>query len=676
MSKSYVQELLGVYSSVFKDLEYAYPSMRKDLSKDWSRLTRLIEQRGLPFLLVDLPALCKHLDRCMSENQYKLSGKPGSRRVSGRIVVPVLFRGLYLLIFEKNGSLKENIDVQALFFLRQVLLLAKKAQVRCGERAVKTTVEAFLSTDDCLPDPGPYWCTDEILAIEEQVYTGFCLDAYYLDKDSDPSCPVDNRKLLGTLDLVSGLLSSSLGTFHPLDWDFRHGPGVVSNLGSSESRYRFVSWNPRLETAFPVADCAFNGYATWAANSQSVDDNESCSKLIDVPKTFSKPRLIASEPYENMWCQQNMRQYMYRRVDQCWIRRYLRFNNQKRNQWLARIGSLDGSLATLDLSDASDRISCRCVGQFFRGNLTLLRGLRATRTRFLSIDQLGEKRIVELKKFSTMGNATTFPVQSLIFLGVALTGCCLAEGVQPTSAADLRRFAGRVSVFGDDIIVPIEAAQFVIRLLEVLDFKVNRAKTYLTGRFRESCGVECYAGTDVSPAYWHAPYDENPESYASVLETSNNFYQKWLLSTAEYLRSTIQRFRIPLVPMDSGVFGLRSFVRPTECHNSNKRRWNRDLQTYETLMPVLSTRRKRIPVDNDCSILQYFTEVRPHTGQPGSFPRQKWDSGVGLKPDLKLRTRYVDDGLLYASTTVKGVLSEKFLSAEEAVECVKRNRSH
>lgn len=636
MSNRYVRELLRVYDRLVKDVLYAYPSMNLDLSKDLSRLTRLTEQRGLPFLMVDLPALSKHLDRCLAEGQYKVSGLPGASRVSRTIPIPKLFRGLYLLIFESDGRLKEHIDDQALLLLRQLLLVAKKAKVECTLEATRETVRRFIDTDDSLPEPGPYWSNTEALASEEMGFTGFTSDPHFLARCSDRLLQVDYQRLLSTLDIVSSLLSIDLGVYEPLDWCFRHGPGVVSNLRTGEDRYRFASWSERLETVFPYCDCAFHNLASWAANPQPARHDESLSKLAAVPKTLSKPRLIASEPQENMWCQQNMRDYMYTRTRRSVLSNFVRFNDQSLNQQLARRGSVDGSLATLDLSDASDRVSCRCVGQFFRSNLSLLRGLRASRTRCLSIPSslLGEERVIELRKYSTMGNATTFPVESLIFLGIALAGCFYIDGYQPKTIDEFKAYAGKVSIFGDDIIVPVECASVVMCLLEILDFKVNSSKTYLTGRFRESCGVECFAGIDVSPAYWHGFYNGTPESYSSIVETANNLYKRFMVETSRYLGSTIEGFRTPLIAMDSGVLGFKTFVSPSECHNSFKRRWNSDLQIAEAWIPVLSGRSELSPMNNDSALLQFFTE------QPD--PQTMWESGVRGRPVLKLRHRYVD----------------------------------
>jgi hypothetical protein len=59
----------------------------------------------------------------------------------------------------------------------------------------------------------------------------------------------------------------------------------------------------------------------------------------------------------------------------------------------------------------------------------------------------------------------------------------------------------RVSVYGDDIIVPSAAAGRLAGLLEYLGFTPNAKKSYATGPFRESCGKHYYLGHDITPFY-------------------------------------------------------------------------------------------------------------------------------------------------------------------------------
>lgn len=661
MQNSYVHDLTSVYLGIFNDAKYAFPTLSQELVKDQQRLITLIETRGLPFLTVDLPNLGKHLDRCLSQGKYIPSGLPASRLVSARVKIPVLFRGLYLLVFDADGCLKEECDVAALFFLRQFLYCAKKASIMCCEGAILEAINSFIALEAELPVPDPWWdCgsgeNSTSTTICTETFTGFRHDAMYRARADEAQVSFTS---LATLDKVFGLLVASLGVYNTEDWRFKHGHGAVSNLPRSGNRYEFAGWSGALETVFPYADMAFSSHAHWADASQFYAcDVDGCgegspsnsypplvlnrewgpkpaSKLIAVEKTFLKPRLIASEPVENMWCQQNVRDYMYARVREGWVGNFIKFDDQTQNQSLCLEASLDGSLATIDLSEASDRVTCQAVAQAFRGNPPLLRALRAVRTQLCKVPEYG---IVELRKFSTMGNACTFPVESLIFLGVALAGCLGEERF--VTAENIQRLRGKVSVFGDDIIVPKDKVGAVMKLLEVLHFKVNVSKSYYEGNFRESCGVDAYRGINITPVYWRKLFDGTPESYSSSLETANNFYKRFLVTTSEAVRTSTQSgsIRFPVVPVGSCAAGFESFVTPKPFA-----RWRRNegLQADEFLLPVLN---QVVKVDKICdatAMLQFFTEL------PDPFT--KWESGLRGRPVLKIRHSWVSVDQFYGA---------------------------
>jgi len=672
--KSYVRELLSVWAAILADVAYAYPDLKSELTRDWARLSRLALTRGVPLFTVDLPALGKHLDRCLTRAEYSRSGLPASQPVSRSVHIPKMFRGVYLLLFDGESlRLKEDVDVQALLLLRQLLYGAKKANFQCSDLNVKREIASFVETDDQLPDPPVEWTSDQQdetvhpASVERQPDGGiygfeegrskrspshtrklFSNEMRYVSKlaslreqeqvDGHRLSHPSGRNLLAMLDTVVGIVSTTLGAFSPLEWDFRHGPGVVSDKRPGENRYRFTNWSPILETAFPLADCAFHDYASWIdrITLDSVEEIYPNSRLIAVPKSYTKPRLIASEPSEHMWTQQALGSYFHARVAATWIGRFVKFDDQRLNQKLCRKGSRTGKLATIDLSAASDRLSCLAVDCLFGANPSLLQALRAVRTQFCEVP---DKGLMRLRKYATMGNATTFPVQSLMFLSIALTGVLASRGLSPT-LRNIKRLTNKVSVFGDDIIIPTESWGSVTALLEVLDFKVNVDKSYSEGFFRESCGVDAYRGSDVTPAYWRGVYTESPESYAMTVDVANNFYKKFLVTTAEYLRSTATgRIRFPVVPVDSGASGWFSFVEPETI--ALKTRWNEGLQRVEYRAPCFYAKVRKKPITDDSALLQFFTE------HPD--PAIQWQGGVAEAAVLKIKHRWVSEQSFMAS---------------------------
>jgi hypothetical protein len=636
MSKSLEGELSRVFTAIFTDAVKAYPTLRTDFEMDLSRLLGLVVHRGLPVYLVDLPAVGKHLDRCLSCGQYNLSGLPLTKRFSNRAVIPKFLRGLYLLVFHESGLLREDYDIQAIFFLRQILFAAKKASVECDSRKISMEIEEFARVDGALPEPEKFWSSIGLTHLDvTETYRGFGKSTLYQRRiDSMVTHKRDQlSSFLAKLDTVSSLVTCALGSYDPSMWRFRHGPGAVSEVTGPTNKYCWSNWSDRLEHAFPVADYGFHSFASWAdraTSSNCFGSREPSARMVAVPKSYSKPRLIAAEPSEHQWCQQNIWHYFAVRSGRSWIGEFVKFNDQTLNQSLCLLGAADETLATVDLSAASDRVTCHSVGQMFRGNPTLLIALQSTRTRF--VDQNLSRHVpdkIELRKFSTMGNACTFPVESLTFLSVALASVLSVRGLRATTR-NIRSLIGEVAVFGDDIVIPIDSRELFVEALELLDFKVNIDKSFWTGKFRESCGVDSFAGVDVTPAFWKQPYNGKPDSLASVVGTRNNFYKKFLLETCSYLASTLPT-GIPTVAMTSGVFGFNS--RLGADLSGLKTRYNPALQREEVLVRSLHATQARTPIEDDSALLQFFTE--------DPDPAVMWSSGVAQRPRHRMMMRWI-----------------------------------
>lgn len=155
---------------------------------------------------------------------------------------------------------------------------------------------------------------------------------------------------------------------------------------------------------------------------------------------------------------------------------------------LARIGSLTGAVATIDLSNASDTVSRNLVKLLLPPAwYRLLDDLRSHHT-------LVGSNWVKLEKFSSMGNGFTFELETLIFRTLIETCRIVSHDVNNTMAPGVD-----YSVFGDDIICPTGVSRFVVASLTFFGFKTNVEKTFLQGPFRESCGGDYFHGLDVRP---------------------------------------------------------------------------------------------------------------------------------------------------------------------------------
>lgn len=621
MSKRYVKELSCVAERLVRDAEHAFPTLRKEFERDLIRLRRLADSRGIPFFTVDLPAVAKHLDRCLATGEYKRSELPCARSVSGRVVIPVFLRGLYLLVFDESGSLLDDPSIEAIFFLRQILCFAKKAEIECPQRAKDREVQSFVELDLSLPEPSQFWSggSESLCSVPETSFRSF--------SERDP----DLVEILGSLDVVSGILVSSLGPYDPSDWRHRHGPGAISEVTRPTNKYIWRNWSDRLEFCYPIADCGYHNYSSWAgrADVTEVGSFDPSSRLICVPKTYTRPRLIAAEPSEHQWCQQNIWHYFCSQARGSWIDEFCRFRDQTLNQDLCLRGSRSGNLGTLDLSSASDCVTTQAVEALFRVNPTLLRCLASSRTQRV---KLPCGRMHELRKFATMGSAVTFPVESLLFLAVAITSV-LASRRQAVNARTIKSLVGQVAVFGDDIVIPVDSWDLVHRLLKCLHFNVNTNKSYGTGRFRESCGVDAFHGQVVTPVYWKGPCTRKPTSVATNVAVHRNLVKRYLMHTAAYVASTLAAGRqLPYVTAEVGVVSLYSRTGSSDL-SGLRTRWNSSLQREEVRVMCFESTCRKDPVSDDSAVFQFFTE--------SPSPQNLWRSGVPQRPILRIKDGWV-----------------------------------
>jgi len=154
------------------------------------------------------------------------------------------------------------------------------------------------------------------------------------------------------------------------------------------------------------------------------------------------------------------------------------------NQALAIYGSHSGKYATIDLASASDTVSKEVVQALLPEPwLTILAAMRSPDYR---LD--GEWHCYA--KWSSMGNGYTFELESLLFWALC-------------SSID-----EDVAVYGDDLIVPTQSFESIVRVLEVCGFTVNTEKSFSSGPFRESCGQDAFHGVSVTPIYWKEPLDD------------------------------------------------------------------------------------------------------------------------------------------------------------------------
>lgn len=209
------------------------------------------------------------------------------------------------------------------------------------------------------------------------------------------------------------------------------------------------------------------------------------STLTTVPKTAITDRTIEMGPSLNIFLQLGVDAIIRAKLKRGWG---YDLNTQERNQKLAYEGSVHDNLATIDLQGASDCVSLKLCELLLPPLwYDLLLELR-TASCVYSDGSNGPLRY-NLHKMSAMGNGFTFVLETLLF------------GAAARVAMRRSNSWGKSSVYGDDIIVPSEAANTLIDYLNLMGFSVNKDKTFVTGPFRESCGKDYYNGYDVRPLF-------------------------------------------------------------------------------------------------------------------------------------------------------------------------------
>ena len=88
-------------------------------------------------------------------------------------------------------------------------------------------------------------------------------------------------------------------------------------------------------------------------------------------------------------------------------------------------------------------------------------------------------------------------------------------------------FRGKVRVYGDDIIVPVDMMEPVAAGLEAFGLRVNSSKSFGTGRFRESCGGDYYEGVWITPVRVRSLFPRQLTQVTEIVSTVSLRNQLW-----------------------------------------------------------------------------------------------------------------------------------------------------
>lgn len=307
---------------------------------------------------------------------------------------------------------------------------------------------------------------------------------------------------LSVLQLAKLKIASLLGPFcwSEAELHFGFGPGATTSLSrrQGDAYFKYGAVRPHTtEGNLALAWCAVKRIPAWERSLLEMNRSPldkihfhdfrefveivPGNKIVTVPKSAKTDRVIAIEPDLNMFVQKGIGGMIRSRLKRVKID----LDDQSLNQSLAKEGSLTDSLATIDLSSASDSVSLELTRMLMPSDwMVAIEQSRSPR------GTLPSGEIISYEKVSSMGNGFTFELESLIFWAISVS---VVELFQPLDR--------RVAVYGDDIIVSSSIAGSLIWMLSFCGFQANLKKTFVKGPFRESCGKHYFRGTDVTPFY-------------------------------------------------------------------------------------------------------------------------------------------------------------------------------
>lgn len=328
------------------------------------------------------------------------------------------------------------------------------------------------------------------------------------------------------------------------------------------------------------------------------------SKLVSVEKNSTSRRTITIEQTLNQFIQQGLNTFLRDSISKCPILSLsLDLTDQSRNQTLALEGSLLDNWATIDLKSASDLLSVKLVEAVFRSSGPFMDHLMDCRSSSVKSDK---EATFDLKKFAGMGNALTFPVQSVCFAVVCLA-CILVTSGKRVSYWNCRRAARHIRVFGDDIIISTRYARQCVHWLHAVGLKVNSKKSFLEGNFKESCGVDAFAGVDITPVYLRYRPDDgskDPSVIAGLISTSNQAWFEGLYGLSTCLADEVEERlgkRLPFVSVRSGSLGWH--CRPDTM---TPHKWCYDTHQFLTKADVLVPLRRKDKLDGYAALMKFY----------------------------------------------------------------------
>jgi hypothetical protein len=534
---------------------------------------------GLPFFTVTLPLLGKDLDRSLETGVFI---KTSSFKRYKDFPYPAFLHSFFSKIFDEDGTIRKEPCVNSIRVIRQLTYLFYKLEVPVSDQMASDAYDKFVSVDKSIPLSLP---------VEREVISTF--------RTLFPSFPEDSRP--------------------------HHSGGATADKVSQFKRRILVRNIPSLMRVFEPDTFFYNSdHMRMHFSVYSATPVEPTARFALVPKDSRGPRGICMEPHERMFCQKGLQEILYDFIEhRSPARGRINFTNQSINRALAASGSFDRSYATIDLSDASDRVPWHVIASICPTDW--LPFLVATRSAVASVPGHGD---IELKKFAAMGSALCFPIEAMFFYSIVKT------------------ITDDVYVYGDDIIVPNGLFDAVCSKLSAYGLVVNSTKSLHKGRFRESCGAEYYGGCDISVLRLKT---FNAASYIAFLNNTTNYFGSVISDAIAHTYKSVVGGTLYCEPLQyateprSMVYYTDSLPLLEAASSSFRYKIDNDLHLVKVRRPVVTIQRDEAFVSFPRAPFTYGV-CGERDGIPGYYGLHDWFTRVSsLHPLEEEHTRLYDE---------------------------------
>jgi hypothetical protein len=468
--------------------------------KDRQTLISRFESEGSSFLLVTLPKLGKAVDQGLVSGSFAATA---GFSLKSKTRLPSFLNACLRQVFGDDGTLLEDPNPISIFYLRQFLLVNGKLVTEFSQDQQDSVVREF---------------GDRQARLKRS------------------RLPLDHP----VLHCARNALSKALGSLDLSVITPGHGPGVVHEGYPKDLRWDFLYWSSQANKQYPYYEYGVQSLEHLRSKSDRVVFlDRMTTRICLVPKDFKGPRLISVEMSGNQYLQQGqMRSMMAYFEKSRLLSRSIRLRDQTFNQLMSR-RACDGTMGTLDLSNASDTVTAPLVWFLLSKLPRLRRQLFSTRS--YAATWKGES--IRLAAFAPMGSATCFPVETLVFWSLAIGTKALhrygSRGAN-LSYRELLNLSDDMAVFGDDIIIGSDYIPTLISTLQAVGCEPNRSKTCYVTPFRESCGAEWFDGIDVTiirNKEYTFDQDRKFSHYPVLTNLQRRFYIAGMCRTADLVAS-------------------------------------------------------------------------------------------------------------------------------------------